>query len=543
MTVAAGQSEAGRESQWLNRWGLAIVLLAFLLTSLSAVGKPVTSMEMNRNDAACYLILADNLVHHGVYSMSRAEPYLPHTEWPPGTPLLYTVPVALAGGLPTPSTAWLFHAWTLLMSSLSLIALYRWARLFIDVPIALAVTAATAFSRAFLDSGQATVADTAAVGAAFFCLRMVHLKFAGRSEQPPNPFVFYGSLSLLPLTKPYLGLVFVAWLWRVVTRLDSWRDRSRQLMMMALCCVPFAGFIVYSMIAAQATETISAVTWLTTSNPVEVREGVDTASDSITLGERLETARHTLQYFLVYHVINSPLPILDWAGLRDWPLASRGAAIVLVGLAMILGLLTTVGRALKPEFAYAAALLAFFVLFECDSARYFTVLTPLCAMCFFLGVRELLQRCPWQIPELKLVHATLAVAAVSGVCWSQRQMAADIDPDPLFADIYSALRIARDHDRIEVLNVPLWLRDLSIVETHKPVTGFADPQFDETVASGTAILQVRREVPDEHLRRDNEVAEEAIASELCFVSRDGRVRLVLANDAASPDLQGARGAD
>jgi hypothetical protein len=543
MTVVAGQTEAGHEPGWLNRWGLAMVLLAFLLTSLAAVGKPVTSMEMNRNDAACYLILADNLVHHGVYSMSRTEPYLPHTEWPPGTPLLYTVPVALASGLPTLSTAWVFHAWTLLISSLSLVALYRWAKLFVDVPIALAVTAATAFSRAFLDSGQAAVADSAAVGAAFFCLRMVHLKFAGTVEQRPNPFVFYGSLALLPLTKPYLGLVFVAWLWRVLTRMDSWRDRFRQLLMMALCCVPFAGFIVYSVVAAQAAETISAVTWLTTSNPVEVREGVDVASDSITLGARLEMARHTLQYFLVYHAVNSPLPILDWAGLRDWPLAFRGVVVVLVGLAMILGLLSTTGRILKAEFAYAAALLVFFVLFECDSARYFTVLTPLCAMCFFLGARDVLQRFRWRLPELKLVHAALAAAVVSGVCWSQRQMAADIDPDPLFADIYTALKIARDDDRIETLYVPQWLRDLSIVETHKPVTGFAGPQLDETALKGCAVLQVSREVPDEDPNWDREVAGQDRASEFCFVSRDGRVRLVLANAAASSDRLRQRRAD
>lgn len=534
MTVAAGQNEAGHEPGWLNRWGLVVVLLAFLLTSLSAIGKPVTSMEMNRNDAACYLILADNLVYHGVYSMSRSEPYLPHTEWPPGTPLLYTVPVALSGGLPAPSTVWLFHAWTLLISLLSLVALYRWAKLFVDVPIALAVTAVTAFSRAFLDSGQATVADTAAVGAAFFCLRLVHMKFSGTTGQRPNPFVFYGSLALLPLTKPYLGLVFVAWLWRILTRLDTWSDRFRQLMMMAICCVPFAGFIVYSVVAAQATETISAVTWLTTSNPVEFREGVDAASDAITLGERLETARHTLQYFLVYHIVHSPLPILDWAGLRDWPLACRGIVVVLVGLAMITGLLVNAGRTLRAEFSYGAALIAFFVLFECESARYFTVLTPLCAMCVFVGTHDLLQRFRWRLPELKLVHAALAVAAVSGVCWSQRQLAADIDPDPLFADIYSALRIARDDDRIETLNVPLWLRDLAIVETHKPVTGNAEPQVSDVTTSGTAVLQVSPDATEGRPRPGSEVAEQVSANELCFVSRDGRVRLFLVNADALP---------
>ncbi len=312
---------------------------------------------------------------------------------------------------------------------------------------------------------------------------------------------------------------------------------------MALCCVPFAGFIVYSVVAAQATETISAVTWLTTSNPVEVREGVDAVSDSITLGERLETARHTLQYFLVYHVVNSPLPILDWAGLRDWPVASRGAVIVLVGIVMILGLLSTAGRMLRAECAYVAALLAFFVLFECDSARFFTVLTPMCALCFFLGARDLLQRFRWRLPELKLLHAALAVAAVSGVCWSQRQMAAGIDPAPLFEDIYTALRIARDDERIGVLNAPLWLRDLSIVEVHKPVIGFADPQLDETAVSGTAVLQVSRDVPGDHPNRGSEVAEPASASELCFVSRDGRVRLILANAVASPDLKGERSED
>ncbi len=505
----------------LSRWGLPLLLLAFLVTSMAAAGQPVTSMEMNRNDAACYLILADNMVHNGVYSLSRSEPYLPQTEWPPGTPLLYTVPVAIAGGLPQASTEWLFHGWALLISVASLTALYRWLRLVADVPISLAAVAATAFSRAFLDSGQATVADTAAVGLAFFCLRLLHLHFNLPPDQRPNRVLLYGSLALLPLTKPYLGLVFVAWLWRVMTQLSSWKQRLQSLLIMGLCCLPFVAFMVYSVAAAEATGQISAVTWLTTSNPVEVREGVDAASDHVTLAERLESARHTLQYFLVYHVTTAPLPVLDWAGLRDWPIAIRGIVVLLIAATMLRGLLSERAKRFYPEVAFAAALFVFFMLLACDSARFFTVLTPVCALLFVLGAAAILESFQWQLCAPRMLHVTLAAAAVSGVCWSQRQLAADLDPDPLFSEIYKALDVAHGDDRIGQLRVPLWVRDVTVVETQKDVVGVVEPAALTSLPVGTAVLFASRDSNAEEQR------DQPVGWQSCYTSADQRVRLLL----------------
>ena len=196
------RSATNRECHWASApWFRALPLAAVLLTFLAASSvtwrQPVTSIEMNRNDAAFYLVLARNIVEHGVYSHQQQPPFQPHTEWPPGVPLLYSLPMSFVGGAALDGGRLWIHGFTLLVSSLALIAVYLFVRQRESVGIAIAVTAATMSSHAFLDSAQAATADTIAVAAAFFTLLLLE-----RSSVPQSTRRTEGVSPLVPQTSP-----------------------------------------------------------------------------------------------------------------------------------------------------------------------------------------------------------------------------------------------------------------------------------------------------------------------------------------------------
>ncbi|TXT35139.1 MAG: hypothetical protein FD138_1491 [Planctomycetota bacterium] len=195
---------------------LALVVL-FLAFSSVAWRQPVSSMPMNRNDAAFYLVLAHNLVEHGVYSHEQVEPFAPHTEWPPGVPLWYAVPMSLIGSFPLGSSAWIIRVWTLTTAALALWLVHRYLRLFFSNGAASAITSATAFSVAFLDESQAALADIPALAASFFVLFEIEKHFATERTSRGRSIVLHLSLAALPLVKPYLGMVFLAYLWKLLS--------------------------------------------------------------------------------------------------------------------------------------------------------------------------------------------------------------------------------------------------------------------------------------------------------------------------------------
>ena len=348
------------------------------LLSRVATAGPVSSMPLNRNDAAFYLVLAHNMVEHGVYSHQQVEPFAPHTEWPPGVPLWYAVPMSLIGSFPPGSSAWIIRVWTLATAVLALRLVQRYLKLFCSNGVSLAITAATAFSAALLDEAQAAFADIPALAASFFVLFEIEKHFATERTSRGRSIILHLSMAALPLVKPYLGVVFVAYLSKLFSH-GGWA-------LVALCCVPFIAFMTYSVIAAREAGTISAVTWLTTDNPVAMREGAAAAADQKTLSEWISAATNAARFHLIYHIASSPLPLLEATHLSDWPAVPRLATTLGMLILFGVGIVRSLRRAEGAAAAYTIAVLAVFSLLACDGSRYFIILTPLCAAMIWSGV-------------------------------------------------------------------------------------------------------------------------------------------------------------
>jgi len=504
------------------------LITGLILISSAAWGRPVTSMEMNRNDAAFYLVLGHHLVEHGVYSHSQTAPFIPHTEWPPGIPLLYALPLLITGGFPLAGSSGLLHVWIWLVAATAICLLYRYLRLFCRPGTAWTVAAVTIASRAFLDEAQAAFADIPALAAAAWALREIELHFRSPHRSRTRSALMYGGMSLLPLVKPYLGIVFVAYLWNLLVRWwrtvdaaepDDIRPARHGALMrgigsLAVCCLPFAGFMTYSVMAAEQSGTISAVTWLVTDNPVLIREGVQ-AADQKTAGEWLATSVSTLRYHLVYHVTSALLPALDWLDFTHWPASPRILVMGLMWTLLILGSLRMLRRGHGAPVVYTAAMLAVFAVLGCDSARYFVILTPLCAWLELEGLAAVksglhagtaaLNRIrrsqsarvsgivvPAELSAPLLSVCCLAALAASAL-WVQRQATAPLDPNPFYAELYQSLFELRDRDDVQTIVVPFPLRELTIVETGRRVLTYSDALADRAMHDpSTAVIRLRQ---------------------------------------------------
>ena len=487
---------------------LLVVIVLFVAVCSVAWRQPVSSMPLNRNDAAFYLVLAHNLVEHGVYSHQQVEPFAPHTEWPPGVPLWYAVPMSLVGSFPLGSSAWIIRAWALATAVLALWLVHRYLKLFCSNGVALAITAATAFSAAFLDEAQAALADIPALAASFFVLFEIEKHFASERTSRGRSIILHLSMAALPLVKPYLGVVFVAYLWKLFSCHGGWallpvpasKKRTgksahppRGIALVALCCVPFIAFMTYSVIAAREAGTISAVTWLTTDNSVAMREGAAATADQKTLTEWLAAAMNTARFHLIYHIASSPLPLLEATQLNDWPSLPRLATTLGMLILFGVGIVRSLRRAEGAAAAYTIAMLAAFSLLACDGSRYFIILTPLCAAMIWSGatctVRSLIGT-PIDVPDCgssearmnarglrfnKMLLSAVVVCAVgSGLLWAQQRSQSSLDPDPFYRDVYSSLFQLRDRDDVVTIAVPYPLREVTIVETGKRVITHAE---------------------------------------------------------------------
>jgi hypothetical protein len=482
-------------------------LLFGLVACLSAVtwNQPVTSMPMNRNDASCYLLLAHNMAEHGVYSLDQQAPFRPHTEWPPGVPLLYAIPVALAGGFPLGNSAWIVHLFAWVVAAGSMWCVFHYVRLFAEAHVAWLVTLCTLCSRAFLEESQAAFADIPALGAMFLMLYEIEHYFRTEQRSRWRTSMMFIGLALLPLVKPYLGVTFVAFLWHLAVRWQTRRTqdapavRNRQfatgVALTALCCVPFACFMSYSVIAAESTGTISAVTWLVTDNPVEVREGVAT-TDHRTLGEWMTISVETMKFHLVYHIVASPVPLLEMVDFRDWPGPPRLLILLTGGSLMFLGALRLTLRGRGAAVVNTVAMTAVFALLACDGARYFVILTPLFAWLFLSGVEVVADwlamrnagggesECSWSRRYIMVRPAFVTVLGMAALVWATEQNHPANDRDPLYDEIYSVLFELRDRDDISTIVVPFPIRELAIVETGKRVLVYAEVKADDASGPG-----------------------------------------------------------
>lgn len=514
--------DAGRDKTLTatQRERIIPILLFALVVCVSIVAwrQPVTSMPMNRNDASCYLLLAHNLVEHGVYSLDQTAPFRPHTEWPPGIPLLYTLPVALAGGFPLDDAAWIVRLFAWLVAAGSLWSVFRYVRLFCEAPVAWLVTLCTLGSRAFLDETQAAFADVPALGAMFLILFEIEHHFRSRTTSSWRSVAMFLGMALLPLIKPYLGVVYVAYLWHLTRRwwvarreataeLHPHRRLAAGIGLTTICCLPFVGFMAYSVIAAEATGTISAVTWLVTDNPVDVREGV-AKTDPKSMSEWLNEGVTTLKYHLIYHVTASPVPLLEMVNFRDWPVLPRLTLILCGGVLIALGAIRLTLRGSGAAVSTTFSMLAVFTLLACDGARYFVILTPLFAWLYFSGVEALAGLCAgcrstrqWTAStrgRIAVRRTAFALAAVSAVVWATERTRFVLDSDPLYDEVYSVLFELRDRDDVSTIVVPFPLRELAVVETDKRVLVYGDV---DSLAAGpngdpdsTAILWFNQSV-------------------------------------------------
>lgn len=485
----------------------AVLAVVFVTVSLASWGQQVTTVEMNRNDASCYLILARNLAQNHCYSLEQAAPFQPHTEWPPGVPLLYVPVMAVVGDFPlTPTDEALVHGWALFLAIGSLWLLWRYLCEVASPLIALCVTALLASTPAFLDSANASTADALSVGAAFWALREVERYFR---TQPPGWrrwLRVHFALAVVPLIKPYLGMVFVVYLWNVLTTSRSWARCVKGIALLALCCMPFVGFIAYSVIAAQHTGDISALTWLVTDNPTATQAGVE-ATDHKTLAEWVQGGLRTLRYFLIYNITQSVWSPVSWFGFTNWPVVPRFGVMLLTYAVMGLGVVRLAVTKRTSSLVYAGAMLSFFVVFACDSPRYFTVLSPLCALLFCEGCLGLTRlqialHGDWQSPggeELgRLATAGYMVVAItaSGL-WASHRCRDSVDPEPFYREVYAVLREAQEvtvSSRVrQKLIVPYQLKSVAIVESGMPVLTYEEAVANKELKDGVHLLVVLRD--------------------------------------------------
>lgn len=529
--VREAASSGTENSRFSDRAVFGLIAVLFVAVSLFSWHQPVSSMEMNRNDAACYLIMAKNLTQHGVYSLDQAAPFRPHTEWPPGIPLLYTVPMAFLDFPLTTTGTSVIHAWTLLMSLTSLWLVYRFLRTLISQAGAFAVVAALATTKAFLDSAQAAVADTASVGAAFLVLHWMQQYFQSQfrgatgadsdlasTATTRGQIALHIALALAPLVKPYLGMLHAAYLAKIIQH--WWRDSGagkaahlrllRGLVTLGVCCIPFAGFIAYSVVAAQQTEQISAITWLTTDNPVEIHKTGETA-DHKSLKEWINGGLGVLKYHLVYNAIDAAVPALSWWRFSEWPAPWRAPVLALLLGTMLVGAVQLQQRREVLSVAYAGAMFAFFIVFACDSPRYFTVLSPMCGLFAWIGGttmfawgQRILARRPFPqfsahplgtCPRSVVVTAALLLSAgLSTACWINHRAGCQFDAVPFYEELYATLHAARDDAAIGAIVVPFQLRDMSIVETGKPILTWQDyEQQRDAATAGWAFIKVKHD--------------------------------------------------
>lgn len=508
LTVAGPQPAAARRLWAASSpiW-FAVLAVFFVTVSLASWGQQVTTVEMNRNDASCYLILARNLVQHHSYSLNQSAPFQPHTEWPPGVPLLYVPVMAVVGDFPlSPLDEAVIHGWSLFLALGSLWLLWRYLREVTSPLIALCVTALLAATHAFLDSANASTADALSVGAAFWALREVECYFREDRAGWRGWLRVHLALAVVPLIKPYLGMVFVVYLWNVLTTSRSATRVATGIVMLGLCCVPFAGFIGYSVVAAQQTGDISAVTWLVTDNPTATQAGVE-AADHKTLAEWVQGGVRTLRYFLIYNITQSVWVPLSWCGFANWPTSLRGGVLLLTFAVMGLGAARLVVTKRTSSVVYAGAMLSFFVVFACDSPRYFTVLSPVCVLLFCEGGLVLTRfrialRGDWSRPwgdefgRGAVVCCAVVVIAASGL-WARHRLSESVDPDPFYREVYAVLREAHEVTTTsgtrQTLIVPYQLKSVAIVESGLPVLSFEEAVANNEFKEGTHMLVVVRD--------------------------------------------------
>ena len=166
-------SPAKRWTERVRAWhlaaGLALLHLALALLSLDPT-------PHNGGDNAAYLALARSLLEHGTYRELWEPGMRPHTQYPPGWPLL------LAGAMTVGIKPWVgFKVLVMLFSAGAVALSYLWARRVSTPGVALAAAGVLAVSPGVVDLARWELSDVP-----FWCFTMLGLWAFARVDHPPR---------------------------------------------------------------------------------------------------------------------------------------------------------------------------------------------------------------------------------------------------------------------------------------------------------------------------------------------------------------------
>lgn len=151
---------------WHVAAALALLHLALALLSLDPTLHP-------GGDNAAYLALARSMLEHGTYQELWEPAVRPHTQYPPGWPLL------LAGAMTVGVKPWVgFKVMGILFSAGAVALSYLWARRVSTAAVALAVGVLMAVSPGVLDLARWELSDVP-----FWCFTMLALWAFARAEE------------------------------------------------------------------------------------------------------------------------------------------------------------------------------------------------------------------------------------------------------------------------------------------------------------------------------------------------------------------------
>jgi hypothetical protein len=308
----------------------AYVALAFALLHLALVLLSLNPSPHNGGDNASYLALATSIREHGTYQELWDPAARPHTQYPPGWPLI------LAGALAAGMTPWVgFKVLAGLFSALAVGLGYLWARRVSTPGTALVVAALLAVGPGVVDVGRWELSDAPFWAFTMLALwafaRVVRDGGADADASTPAPttgpeggrrwtallgplavaavgtLLAYGTRSAgLPLAVAAIG-----WL--------AWRRRWTQLGVFAAVVAPFALYWWARGRMAGGPSYAGYLFYVDPYRPVLGTVGIGGMLDRV--------GRNAVEYTVEW------LPYLLTGVRRGLPAAALGAAVVLLALA------------------------------------------------------------------------------------------------------------------------------------------------------------------------------------------------------------------
>jgi 4-amino-4-deoxy-L-arabinose transferase-like glycosyltransferase len=387
---------------WMERVRPAHAALALALLHLALVLLSLNPSPHNGGDNASYLALATSLREHGTYQELWDPAARPHTQYPPGWPMILAA--ALAAGI----KPWVgFKVLSALFSALAVGLAYLWARRLSTAGTALAMGALLAVGPGVVDDGRWELSD-----APFWAFTMLALWAFARLQRDgsvdagaPAPVDVPAVTADEPRWKSLLGpvaLAGVATLLAYATRSAglplvvaavgwlAWRRRWAQLGVFAAVVAPFA---VYWWARGRAAGGPSYAGYLWYVDPYRPVLG------TLSLGGMVgRLAGNGVEYTVEW------LPYLLTGVRRGLPAAALGTAVVLLALA---GWGMRVRRAGVPELwlpLYIGLVLIWPE--EWAAERFLLPALPMILLCAAEPVRRL---------NVKAGRATLVGAAAVGV--------------------------------------------------------------------------------------------------------------------------------